>query len=67
MAVLGHKTLSEAERYTRDADQLLLASAAVGRLEGRNANSTAQTNPDSLGKKQKIKGNQCEQIRTGAP
>ena len=38
MAVLGHKTLSEAERYTRDADQARLASAAVARLEGRNVN-----------------------------
>ena len=37
MAVLGHKTLSEAERYTRDADQARLASAAVARLEGRSA------------------------------
>ena len=35
MAVLGHKTLTEAERYTRDADQARLASAAVARLEGR--------------------------------
>jgi len=39
MAVLGHKTLSEAERYTRDADQARLPSAAVARLEGRKVNS----------------------------
>ena len=39
MAVLGHKTLCEAERYTRDADQARLASAAVARLEGRKVNS----------------------------
>ena len=51
MAVLGHKTLSEAERYTRDADQAQLATAAVAKLEGRNANITAQTDPDGLGKK----------------
>ena len=38
MAVLGHKTLSEAERYTRDADQARLASAAVARLEARSVN-----------------------------
>jgi integrase len=38
-AVLGHKTLSEAERYTRDADQARLASSAVARLEGRKVNS----------------------------
>ena len=39
MAVLGHKTLSEAERYTRDAEQARLASVAVARLEGRSVNS----------------------------
>ncbi len=33
MAVLGHKTLAEAERYTRDADQMRLASAAVIKME----------------------------------
>lgn len=31
-AVLGHSTLSEVERYTRDADQQRLADAAFGRL-----------------------------------
>jgi enterobacteria phage integrase len=35
MAVLGHKTLAEAERYTRDADQVRLATAAVARLQCR--------------------------------
>jgi integrase len=34
MAVLGHKTLAEAERYTREADQVRLATAAVARLQG---------------------------------
>jgi enterobacteria phage integrase len=53
MAVLGHKTLTEAERYTRDADQLQLAGAAVAKLEGRSANRTAQTDPVGLGKKPK--------------
>jgi integrase len=33
MAVLGHKSLSEAERYTRDADQEVMATAAVAKLE----------------------------------
>jgi integrase len=32
MAVLGHKTLSEAERYTRDADQGSLSRAAMTKL-----------------------------------
>lgn len=31
-AVLGHSTLSEVERYTKDADQEMLADAAVTRL-----------------------------------
>ena len=33
MAVLGHKSLAEADRYTRDADREQLASAAVTKLE----------------------------------
>jgi integrase len=56
MAVLGHKTLSEAERYTRDADQAQLATAAVAKLEGRNANRIAQTAPDQFGKTVKTEG-----------
>lgn len=35
MAVLGHKTMAEAERYTADADIEHLSDAAVGRLEGQ--------------------------------
>jgi hypothetical protein len=34
MAVLGRRTLAEAERYTRDADNARLAGAAIARLEG---------------------------------
>jgi integrase-like protein len=43
MAVLGHKTLAEAERYTRDADQLRLAGAAITKLEGQKKNRVART------------------------
>jgi integrase len=50
MAVLGHKTLSEAERYTREADQVQLATAAVAKLERRNANSLPKPAPNGLGK-----------------
>jgi integrase len=50
MAVLGHTSLAEAERYTRDADQAQLATAAVAKLEGRNGNRSAQTGPDGFGK-----------------
>jgi enterobacteria phage integrase len=56
MAVLGHKTLSEAERYTREADQALLATTAVGKLEKRTTNRNAQTAPDGLGKTAKTDG-----------
>jgi enterobacteria phage integrase len=56
MAVLGHKTLTEAERYTREADQAQLAIAAVAKLEGRSANRDAQTASDGLGKASKTEG-----------
>lgn len=56
MAVLGHKSLAEAERYTRDADQLTLATAAIMRLEGRKVNRTAQTDPEKFGETAKSKG-----------
>nr|WP_246664600.1 tyrosine-type recombinase/integrase [Rhodoblastus acidophilus] len=49
MAVLGHKTLSEAERYTRDADQARLAEAAVTRLEAQKKNEYSQTAQDGVG------------------
>jgi integrase len=49
MAVLGHKTLAEAERYTRDADQARLAMEAIIKLEGRSANRIAQTELAGLG------------------
>ena len=53
MAVLGHKTLSEAERYTREADQAQLAVGAMTKLEGRSANRIAQTNTAGLGETSK--------------
>jgi len=53
MAVLGHKTLTEAERYTREADQARLAIVALAKLEGRSANAPAQTASDGLGNGQK--------------
>jgi enterobacteria phage integrase len=57
MAVLGHKTLTEAERYTREADQARLASTALAKLEGRRANIDAQTTFDGLGNTSKIEDN----------
>jgi hypothetical protein len=52
-AVLGHKTLAEAERYTRGADQIRLAKEAMAKLEGRRANRIAQTDAAGLGDKTK--------------
>ena len=49
MAVLGHKTLAEAERYTCEADQARLAMEAIIKLEIRSANRIAQTERASLG------------------
>jgi integrase len=56
MSVLGHQTLAEAERYTRDADQAHLATGAFAKLEGHKRNRIAQTVPHSLGKAAKTKG-----------
>ena len=56
MAVLGHKNLSEAERYTREADQARLATEAVIKLEGRRANRSAQTDAAGLGSTPKSDG-----------
>lgn len=38
MAILGHRSLAEAERYTKEADQKRLAAAAINRLEGQTGN-----------------------------
>ena len=43
MSVLGHRTLAEAERYTREADRAQLATDAVIKLERHKANGLAQT------------------------
>jgi integrase len=56
MAVLGHKTLTEAERCTRDADQARLATAAFAKLQGQNANGDAQTCLVGLGARAKTQG-----------
>lgn len=56
MSVLGHKSLAEAERYTRDADQHHMASAAILKLEGRSANGSAQTGFVQFGETSKDPG-----------
>jgi len=56
MAVLGHKTLSEAERYTREAEQAGLAAGAVVLLEGHSRNKVSQTIPERFGNVPKSDG-----------
>ncbi len=53
MSVLGHRTLAEAERYTRDADQKRLASKAMDKLEGRSGNTVFPTRISKFGKTKK--------------
>ncbi len=56
MAILGHRTLAEAERYTEDADQHGLAEAAISKLQGQEWNGNAQTASGGLGKISKKEG-----------
>jgi integrase len=43
MAVLGHKTLSEAERYTRDADETRLADEAIAQIANQRRTEIPKT------------------------
>lgn len=54
MAVLGHLTLAEAERYTREADRRRGGRRAILKLEDHKANRSPQTYSDGLGKPSKI-------------
>jgi hypothetical protein len=60
MAVLGHLTLAEAERYTRESDRRRGGRRAIEKLEDHKANRIPQTSSESLGKLAKRKGNQNE-------
>ena len=53
MSVLGHKTLADAERYTREADQVRPAGAAVTKLEGQPQPNIPQTGQNRIGKSSK--------------
>jgi integrase len=46
MAISGHKTLTEVQRYTKDADRKKLADSAMAKLRGRSENTNV-TNIDS--------------------
>lgn len=56
MAILGHTTLAEAERYCEEAEQAGLAVAAVIKLEAHKTNKHPQTTSGNLGKTAKGKG-----------
>jgi integrase len=43
MAISGHRTLSEVQRYTDDANAKLLADSAMARRRAQNENSDLQT------------------------
>ncbi|MGU3538875.1 tyrosine-type recombinase/integrase [Methylobacterium sp. A54F] len=45
MAVLGHSSLAEAERYTREANRANLSTGAITKLEGWKGGRSAQTTP----------------------
>lgn len=55
MSALGHKTLAEADRYTRETDRRHGGRAAIQKLD-RKENEITQTVPPSLGKGRKKKG-----------
>ena len=51
MAVLGHKSLAEAERYTNEADQIRLATAAMSLLEAQTENEVCPNRPSQFGQR----------------
>jgi hypothetical protein len=54
MAVSGHKTLTEVQRYTKDADRRRLADAAMAKLRDQSKNID-YTNTESPLHKQVIR------------
>jgi integrase len=56
MAALGHTTLAEADRYTREADRRRGGREAVVKLEAHKTNRIAQPTPGGLGETAKEKG-----------
>ncbi len=56
-AALGHTTLAEAERYTRESDRRRGGRRAVLHLDDHRANKVTQTTSESLGKITKTERN----------
>jgi integrase len=73
MAALGHTTLAEAERYTREADRRRGGRRAISKLEDfkakrdHKANRTPQTHSVGLGKSGKSERDQRPLELAGAP
>jgi enterobacteria phage integrase len=53
MAALGHLTLAEAERYTREADRRRNGRRTIVKLNDHRKNRTPQTHSPNLGKEPK--------------
>jgi integrase len=52
MAITGHRSLAEVERYTLAAEQVLLARQAIGRI-GTNSEQQVSNSPEPLDKSEK--------------
>ncbi len=52
MALSGHRTLSEVQRYTDDANKKLLADSAMAKLQGQSGNTSVANLGASRGKPQ---------------
>jgi hypothetical protein len=50
MAISGHKTLTEVERYTRDADRKQLATSGMAKRQGQSVNTTVANRSAGSGK-----------------
>jgi enterobacteria phage integrase len=56
MAILGHTSITEGERYTKEADQIRLATDAMSRLEEQTANEMRPNRPFQFGSVPKRSG-----------
>ena len=56
MAILGHKSLAEAERYTKEADQIRLATEGMSLLEAQTENEVCPDLPSRFGQVPKRSG-----------
>jgi integrase/recombinase XerD len=50
MAISGHKTLTEVQRYTDDADRKRLAESGMAKRQGQSMNKRVANRPAQTGK-----------------